>query len=44
VKAPAFRDENVVAGHRYIYSVSAVDERGNQSAHSETAVESVPQP
>ncbi len=44
VKAPAFRDENVVAGHRYIYSVSAVDERGNQSARSETAVESVPQP
>lgn len=44
VKAPAFRDENVVAGHRFIYSVSAVDERGNQSARSETAVESVPQP
>jgi hypothetical protein len=44
VKAPAFRDENVVAGHRFIYSVSAVDERGNQSARSETAVESIPQP
>ncbi|MGA2962130.1 MAG: fibronectin type III domain-containing protein [Candidatus Korobacteraceae bacterium] len=44
VKAPAFRDEDVVAGHRYIYSVSAVDERGNKSARSETAVESVPQP
>ncbi len=44
VRAPAFRDENVVAGHRYIYSVSAVDVRGNKSARSETAVESVPQP
>jgi hypothetical protein len=44
VKTPAFRDEDVVAGHRYIYSVSAVDERGNESARSETASESVPQP
>jgi hypothetical protein len=44
VKAPAFRDENVIAGHRYIYSVSAVDERANQSARSETAAEAVPQP
>ena len=44
VKAPSFRDEDVVAGHRYIYSVSAVDERGNQSPRSETAVESVPLP
>jgi len=44
VKAPAFRDEHVVAGHRYIYSVRAVDERGNESARSETASESVPQP
>jgi hypothetical protein len=44
VKAPAFRDENVAGGHRYIYSVSAVDERGNKSARSETAVEAVPQP
>ncbi len=44
VRAPSFRDEDVVAGHRYIYSVSAVDERGNQSVRSETAAESVPQP
>jgi hypothetical protein len=44
VKAPAFRDANVVAGKTYAYSVSAVDERGNESAHSEEATESVPQP
>lgn len=44
VKAPAFRDENVVAGHSYIYSVSAVDERGNQSPHSAPATESIPLP
>jgi hypothetical protein len=44
VRAPSFRDEDVVAGHRYIYSVSAVDERGNESPRSETAVESVPLP
>ncbi len=44
VKAPSFRDEDVLAGHRYIYSVSAIDERGNESPRSETAVESVPLP
>jgi hypothetical protein len=44
LKAPAFRDENVVAGHRYIYTVNAVDERGNQSPRSEAATESVPLP
>jgi hypothetical protein len=42
VKAPAYRDENVAAGKRYIYSVSAVDVRGNESARSEEAGESVP--
>ncbi len=44
VKTPAFRDSNVAADKTYKYSVSAVDERGNESAHSEEASESVPQP
>ena len=44
VKTPAFRDANVAAGKSYQYSVSAVDERGNESAHSAEATESVPQP
>jgi len=43
VKAPAFRDQNVAAGKTYVYSVSAVDLRGNESAHSEEATEAVPQ-
>jgi hypothetical protein len=42
LKSPAFRDSNVMAGHTYIYSVSAVDVRGNESARSEQAKESVP--
>lgn len=42
VKAPAYRDMNVLPGQRYIYSVSAVDVRGNESAKSEEASESVP--
>jgi fibronectin type 3 domain-containing protein len=42
VKTPAFRDSNVVAGKTYFYSVSAVDQRGNESARSEEASESVP--
>jgi hypothetical protein len=42
VKTPAFRDVNVVAGKDYFYSVSAVDVRGNESARSEEAGESVP--
>lgn len=42
VKAPAFRDVNVVSGHMYFYSVSAVDVRGNESAHSAETSESVP--
>ena len=41
VKAPSFRDEKVEAGHQYFYSVSAVDERGNESGRSEEASESV---
>jgi len=42
VKIPAFRDVQVVSGKRYFYSVSAVDLRGNESARSEEASESVP--
>jgi hypothetical protein len=42
VKTPAYRDANVVTGKAYLYSVSAVDVRGNESARSEEAGESVP--
>ena len=42
VKTPAFRDNDVQSGHRYIYSVTAVDLRGNESAHSAVASEAVP--
>ncbi len=42
VKAPAFRDMQVVSGKTYFYSVSAVDLRGNESARSEEAGETVP--
>jgi hypothetical protein len=43
IKSPAFRDHNVSAGKSYVYAVSAVDARGNESARSEEASESVPQ-
>jgi hypothetical protein len=42
VKTPAFRDTDVVPGHEYFYSISAVDARGNESPRSEEAGESVP--
>jgi hypothetical protein len=42
VKTPAYRDERVSEGKKYFYSVSAVDVRGNESARSEEASESVP--
>jgi hypothetical protein len=42
VKTPAYRDTAVTPGKRYFYSVSAVDLRGNESARSEEASESVP--
>jgi len=42
VKSPAFRDTDVLAGHQYFYSVSAVDVRSNESAHSDEASETVP--
>jgi len=42
VKTPGYRDVNVVVGKGYFYSVSAVDLRGNESARSEEAGETVP--
>jgi hypothetical protein len=42
VTAPVFRDLNVVTGHTYSYSVSAVDVRKNESARSEETSEAVP--
>lgn len=42
VKTPAFRDANVSAGKAYLYAISAVDARGNESARSQEASESVP--
>jgi hypothetical protein len=42
VKTPAFRDSNVVPGHAYVYSISAVDARSNESSRSEEASETVP--
>lgn len=43
LKTPAYRDVNVDLGKTYFYSISAVDARGNESARSEEANESVPQ-
>jgi hypothetical protein len=42
VKTPAYRDSAVVSGKGYLYSVSAIDVRGNESARSGEASESVP--
>ena len=42
VKTPAFRDAQVIAGKTYFYAVSAIDQRGNESARSEETSESVP--
>jgi hypothetical protein len=42
VKSPSYRDSAVVPGKTYAYSVSAVDVRGNESAKSEEASETVP--
>jgi fibronectin type 3 domain-containing protein len=43
LKAPAWRDNDVQPGGTYVYAVSAIDVRGNQSARSEPAQESAPQ-
>jgi hypothetical protein len=42
LKTPAFQDANVSPGMTYIYAVSAVDLRGNESAKSQEASETVP--
>lgn len=42
VKSPSYRDNTVVSGKNYTYTVSAVDVRGNNSPRSETTTESVP--
>jgi hypothetical protein len=41
--APAFRDLQIERGKRYLYSVSSVDLRGNESARSAETGESVPE-
>ncbi|HVJ08562.1 MAG TPA: fibronectin type III domain-containing protein [Acidisarcina sp.] len=41
--APSFRDTSALPGHRYRYSVSALDTSGNESARSAEAEESLPQ-
>jgi hypothetical protein len=41
--APSFHDASVLFGHRYAYSVSAVDRDGNESPRSAETEESLPQ-
>jgi hypothetical protein len=40
---PSLEDKSVAGGHRYAYSVTAVDLDGNESAHSPEFEESLPQ-
>jgi hypothetical protein len=42
LQTPAYRDDRVSAGKRYLYSVTSIDLRGNESARSEQASETVP--
>ena len=42
VKSPSYRDSAVASGKTYVYSVSASHVRGNESAKSEEASETVP--
>jgi hypothetical protein len=41
--APSFRDASALPGHSYVYSVSAIDRDGNESARSAEIEESLPQ-
>lgn len=41
--APSFHDAGALAGHRYAYSVSAVDRDGNESPRSPETEETLPQ-
>ena len=42
LKTPSYRDDHVSAGKRYLYSVTSIDFRGNESARSNEASETVP--
>jgi hypothetical protein len=42
LKTPAFQDNTVAPGQTYAYSVTAIDLRGNESARSQEASETVP--
>ena len=42
VPVPSFRDDSVIPGKTYFYSVSAVDARGNESPRSAETTEAVP--
>jgi hypothetical protein len=42
IKPSAYRDSEVQSGKQYLYSVTAVDVRGNESGHSDEASEQVP--
>jgi len=42
LRTPAFRDMNVLPGHRYFYSVTAVDHAGNESPISAVVSGGVP--
>jgi hypothetical protein len=42
VRISSYRDLNVVAGHRYAYRLTAVNEAGHESAASEQVVETAP--
>ncbi len=42
LQSPSFRDANLASGRTYLYSVSAVDLRGNESARSAETAEQVP--
>jgi hypothetical protein len=44
VVGPAFHDTEVQPGHAYSYAVTAVDSRGNESARSAEASDTVPNP
>ncbi|MGC2637078.1 MAG: hypothetical protein WA294_07850, partial [Acidobacteriaceae bacterium] len=43
VVPPSFEDKDVASGHRYAYSMSAVDRDGNESARSAEAEAELPQ-
>ena len=43
VKSPAYRDATGTPGTTYVYSVSSVDVRGNESGPSQEASEALPE-